>query len=91
MLRLFQRQAPESAAHFDIAHDGEIYRVALKRVADVASLHAQGSNGDPRCVADDALALLAQGGARIRRTPRRMDRHAACAAAANRSPSSRAR
>ena len=33
MLRLFQRQAPELAAHFDIAHDGEIYRVALKRVA----------------------------------------------------------
>jgi predicted metal-dependent hydrolase len=32
MLRLFQRQAPESAAHFDIAHDGEVYRVALKRV-----------------------------------------------------------
>jgi predicted metal-dependent hydrolase len=33
MLRLFQRQAPESTAHFDIAHDGEVYRVALKRVA----------------------------------------------------------
>ena len=33
MLRLFQRHAPEQAAHFDIAHDGETYRVALKRVA----------------------------------------------------------
>ena len=33
MLRLFQRQAPEQAAHFDIAHDGETFRVALKRVA----------------------------------------------------------
>ena len=33
MLRLFQRRAPEQAAHFDIAHDGETYRVALKRVA----------------------------------------------------------
>ena len=33
MLRLFQRQAPEKAAHFDIAHDGETYRVALKRIA----------------------------------------------------------
>ena len=32
MLRLFQRRAPEQAAHFDIAHDGETYRVALKRV-----------------------------------------------------------
>jgi len=33
MLRLFQRQAPEQAAHIEVAHDGEIYRVALKRVA----------------------------------------------------------
>ena len=33
MLRLFQRQAPEKAAHFEIAHDGETYRVALKRIA----------------------------------------------------------
>ena len=33
MLRLFQRRAPEQAAHFDIAHDGETYRVALKRIA----------------------------------------------------------
>jgi predicted metal-dependent hydrolase len=33
MLRLFQRHAPEQAAHFDIAHDGETYRVALKRIA----------------------------------------------------------
>ena len=33
MLRLFQRHAPEQAAHFDIAHDGETYRVALKHVA----------------------------------------------------------
>ena len=33
MLRLFQRQAPEKASHFDIAHDGEVYRVALKRIA----------------------------------------------------------
>src|SRR5579872_1603091 len=32
MLRLFQRQAPDQA-HFDIAHNGETYRVALKRVA----------------------------------------------------------
>ena len=47
-----------------------------------ASLHAQGSNGDPRCVADDSLALLAQGGARVCRTPRRMDRNETCAAAA---------
>ncbi|HEY3622380.1 MAG TPA: metal-dependent hydrolase, partial [Roseiarcus sp.] len=33
MLRLFQRHAPEQAAHFDIAHDGETYRIALKRIA----------------------------------------------------------
>ena len=33
MLRLFQRQPPEQAAHIEIAHDGEVYRVALKRVA----------------------------------------------------------
>jgi len=33
MLRLFQRQTPVEASHFDIAHDGETYRVALKRVA----------------------------------------------------------
>ena len=33
MLRLFQRQAPEQAAHIEIAHDGETYRIALKRVA----------------------------------------------------------
>src|ERR1700689_5511125 len=33
MLRLFQRHAPVEAAHFDVAHDGEPYRVALKRVA----------------------------------------------------------
>jgi predicted metal-dependent hydrolase len=33
MLRLFQRRAPEQAAHFDVAHGGETYRVALKRVA----------------------------------------------------------
>ena len=33
MLRLFQRQASDHAAHFDIAHDGETYRVALKRIA----------------------------------------------------------
>ena len=33
MLRLFQRQGSESPAHFDVAHDGEVYRVALKRVA----------------------------------------------------------
>jgi predicted metal-dependent hydrolase len=33
MLRLFQRKAPEQAAHIEIAHDGEIYRIALKRVA----------------------------------------------------------
>jgi predicted metal-dependent hydrolase len=33
MLRLFQRRAPEQAAHFEIVHDGETYRVALKRVA----------------------------------------------------------
>src|ERR1700719_360605 len=33
MLRLFQRRAPERATHLDIAHDGESYRVALKRVA----------------------------------------------------------
>ena len=33
MLRLFQRQPPEQAAHIEIAHGGEVYRVALKRVA----------------------------------------------------------
>ena len=33
MLRLFQRRTPEQAAHLDIAHDGETYRVALKRIA----------------------------------------------------------
>ena len=33
MLRLFQRQTPVEASHFDIAHDGETYRIALKRVA----------------------------------------------------------
>ena len=33
MLRLFQRQAPDQAAHIEIAHDGEVYRIALKRVA----------------------------------------------------------
>jgi predicted metal-dependent hydrolase len=33
MLRLFQRRALEPATHFDIAHDGESYRVALKRIA----------------------------------------------------------
>lgn len=32
MLRLFQRQATDPAAHFDVAHDGAVYRVALKRV-----------------------------------------------------------
>lgn len=30
MLRLFERPQPEPA-HLDIAHDGEVYRVALKR------------------------------------------------------------
>jgi hypothetical protein len=34
MLRLFQRQPPAPAApYFDVAHDGEVYRVALRRVA----------------------------------------------------------
>jgi predicted metal-dependent hydrolase len=33
MLRLFQRREPEQTAHFDIAHDGETYRVALRRIA----------------------------------------------------------
>ena len=34
MLRLFQRRpSPTEAAHFDIAHDGEVYRIALRRVA----------------------------------------------------------
>ena len=33
MLRLFERLAPEPAAHFDIAHDGEVYRIALRRIA----------------------------------------------------------
>ena len=33
MLRLFERQTPELLAHFDVAHGGEVYRVALRRVA----------------------------------------------------------
>ena len=33
MLRLFERHAPDHSAHFDISHDGEVYRVALRRVA----------------------------------------------------------
>ena len=34
MLRLFQRRPPApSVAHIEVAHDGEVFRVALKRIA----------------------------------------------------------
>ena len=33
MLRLFERRtSPDPIAHIDVAHAGEVYRVALKRV-----------------------------------------------------------
>ena len=82
MLRLFER-APEPA-HLDVAHNGEIYRVALKPLAAVAPLHAQGEGREPRRALDDAGARLAEGGAGIRRASFRLDRREARAAAAPR-------
>ena len=53
----------------------------LEARVDFAAIHLARSRRDARRLADDARALLAQGGARVRRTPRRMDRRAAGATA----------
>ena len=84
MLRLFQRQAPDQAAHFDIAHDGEIYRVALKRVVSSRRFTLRVRTATRDVLLTIPSRFVAQGGARVCRTSRCMDRRATCAASATR-------
>ena len=57
MLRLFERRtSPGPVAHIDVAHAGEAFRVALKRVATSQRFTLQGARREPRRAVDHARA-----------------------------------
>ncbi len=82
MLRLFDR-APEPA-HLDVAHNGEVYRVALSRSARSRRFTLRIRAASRDVLLTMPARALAQGGAGIRRAPFRLDRRAARPAAASR-------
>ena len=59
MLRLFERPQPEPA-HLEIAHDGEVYRVALKRSPRSHRFTLRDQDRDPRRAAHRAGARVAR-------------------------------
>ena len=82
MLRLFERRTPGApVAHIEVTNAGETYRVALKRVSTSRrfTLRVRAATRDVLLTMPARSSLAV--GARVRRTPRRLDRRAAGAIA----------